>query len=300
MPLCNFGMFSSQNPKKMRFLIPEIRLVLYDAPMKLFISAAIVCVGMAVSALSPPALASHHNPRHAHRVHRKKDGHSQVTHHPYHTHKRHTSSSRPASKATVVRTHRAVAHRKLSATPQPCPVALTLPLKSQPALAAWAGTAPPSVAVLSGNQLPASASSADVSFVRPATEPASRPQYRQASPELASERPTSPGPLRTLSRPSDFPEETESAPLRMRPVFPSAQSRTAPEKDTRVAVTLIYKDGRAEQIRNYLLSPTLLCILDGNRDTRFRDIPVEQLDLEATVKANQEAGIEFALPKTAE
>jgi len=86
----------------------------------------------------------------------------------------------------------------------------------------------------------------------------------------------------------------------MRPVFSSPQSRTVPAKETRVAVTLVYKDGRAEQIRNYLLSPTQLFILDGNRDVRFRDIPVEQLDLEATVKANQEAGVEFALPKTDE
>lgn len=107
-------------------------------------------------------------------------------------------------------------------------------------------------------------------------------------------------PLRSAARAADFPEETESAPLRVRPVYPTVQPRKAPEKDTRVATTLVYKDGRAEQIRNYLLSPTLLCILDGNRDTRFRDIPVEQLDLEATVKANQEAGVDFALPRTAE
>jgi hypothetical protein len=128
-----------------------------------------------------------------------------------------------------------------------------------------------------------------LSPTRPAAEPASRPAYRQASSDFDDERPRPAAPLRAAARAAEFPEETESAPLRIRPVFPTAQARRTPEKETRVAVTLIYKDGRAEQIRNYLLSPTLLCILDGNRDTRFRDIPVETLDLEATVKANQEA-----------
>jgi len=59
------------------------------------------------------------------------------------------------------------------------------------------------------------------------------------------------------------------------------------------AVTLIFKDGRpSEQIHNYALTRTMLYVRDQHR----RDIPVDQLDLAATQKANQANGIEFALP----
>jgi len=59
------------------------------------------------------------------------------------------------------------------------------------------------------------------------------------------------------------------------------------------AVTLVFKDGRpSEQIHNYMLTRTMLYVRDQHR----RDIPVAQLDLAATQKANQDNGVEFALP----
>jgi hypothetical protein len=59
------------------------------------------------------------------------------------------------------------------------------------------------------------------------------------------------------------------------------------------AVTLIFKDGRPpEKIHNYALTRTTLYV----RDQHKRDIPVEDLDLVATEKANRDAGVEFQLP----
>jgi hypothetical protein len=59
------------------------------------------------------------------------------------------------------------------------------------------------------------------------------------------------------------------------------------------AVTLIFKDGRpSEQIHNYILTAKTLYV----QDERRRVIPVEQLDLAATEKANLDAGVEFQLP----
>jgi len=59
------------------------------------------------------------------------------------------------------------------------------------------------------------------------------------------------------------------------------------------AVTLIFKDGRPDElIHNYMLTRTMLYVRDQHR----RDIPVAQLDLAATQKANQDNGVEFALP----
>lgn len=69
------------------------------------------------------------------------------------------------------------------------------------------------------------------------------------------------------------------------------RSSAVPEKTE--AVTLVFKDGRpSEQIHNYILSRSMLSVLDAGH----RDIPVDQLDLAATEKANREAGVEFRLP----
>jgi hypothetical protein len=76
------------------------------------------------------------------------------------------------------------------------------------------------------------------------------------------------------------------------PVEP-AQPSTAPAPENTEAITLVFRDGRtSEQIHNYILSRTTLSVLDG----RHRDIPVDQLDLTATEKANREAGVDFRLP----
>jgi hypothetical protein len=59
------------------------------------------------------------------------------------------------------------------------------------------------------------------------------------------------------------------------------------------AITLIFKDGRPpEQIHNYILTRDTLFVGDKHRP----DIPVDQIDLAATVKVNQELGVDFRLP----
>jgi len=74
------------------------------------------------------------------------------------------------------------------------------------------------------------------------------------------------------------------------PRYAPSRQPAPPEED---AVTLIFKDGRpSEQIHNYMLTRTMLYVRDQHR----RDIPVDQLDLAATQKANQNNGVEFALP----
>jgi hypothetical protein len=60
------------------------------------------------------------------------------------------------------------------------------------------------------------------------------------------------------------------------------------------AVTLVFKDGRPpEQIHNYLATSKTLTVIDGNH---HREIPVADLDVSATVKANRETGVGFQLP----
>jgi hypothetical protein len=76
---------------------------------------------------------------------------------------------------------------------------------------------------------------------------------------------------------------------------PPALSRPAAASAplTMEAVTLVFKDGRpAEHIHNYILTRTTLLILDEHH----RDIPVDELDLAATQKANRDSGVDFHLP----
>jgi hypothetical protein len=79
--------------------------------------------------------------------------------------------------------------------------------------------------------------------------------------------------------------------------YGGSQSASAPSSPTsqpgQDGVTIVFKDGRPpEQIRNFILTRTMLYVGDG----RHPDIPVDALDLVATVKVNREAGVDFRLP----
>jgi len=73
------------------------------------------------------------------------------------------------------------------------------------------------------------------------------------------------------------------------PIYRPAQPAPAAED----AVTIIFKDGRPPlEVHNYALTRTTLYVTDA----KHRDIPVADLDLPATVKANADAGVPFQLP----
>jgi hypothetical protein len=75
---------------------------------------------------------------------------------------------------------------------------------------------------------------------------------------------------------------------------PAGLSSATPAAGSEEAVTIIFKDGRRpEQIHNYILTRETLFIGDG----KHREIPTDQLDLTATAKVNQDAGIDFRLPE---
>jgi len=59
------------------------------------------------------------------------------------------------------------------------------------------------------------------------------------------------------------------------------------------AVTVIFKDGRpSEQIHNYLLTATTLTVLDQ----KYREIPLNQINLSATEETNRADGVDFRVP----
>jgi hypothetical protein len=97
----------------------------------------------------------------------------------------------------------------------------------------------------------------------------------------------------------DQQEPTPAAPPASYPQQPSA-SRRAPYSAAKgsspgsaAPLTLIFKDGRPnEEVYNYILTPKTLTVLDQNR----HDIPVSEIDLDATAHVNLQAGVSFSLP----
>lgn len=83
-------------------------------------------------------------------------------------------------------------------------------------------------------------------------------------------------------RPDPNPDPAASA--------PPATSQVAEELTTKV---LVMRDGSKKEIRNYaILGKNLFDLSDG----RSRRIPLEDVDVAATTKVNEENGVDFKLP----
>ena len=61
-------------------------------------------------------------------------------------------------------------------------------------------------------------------------------------------------------------------------------------------LTLIFKDGRQLPIRNYALTGDAVIVLDQAETGRQQSIPLADLDLAATEKAAEQAGLDFTPP----
>lgn len=135
----------------------------------------------------------------------------------------------------------------------------------------------------------------DYSYPQPAPngyaypQPMPQPQYGYAYPQPMPGYPAYP-------QPAPQPGYTvEPAPGYM--VYGESSSSTPQMQyvpGSSETVILIYKNGHPpEQIQNYLATRTTLTILDGGRR---RVVPLDDLDIPATVRANRQTGVDFKLP----
>jgi hypothetical protein len=92
--------------------------------------------------------------------------------------------------------------------------------------------------------------------------------------------------------------EPESAPYE-----PQQQAQDVPppppgpvEPLPQAPVTLVFKDGHSQQIRNYAVTKTTLYVLDDAASGRRPEISLDQIDVSATERANQAAGVDFDVP----
>lgn len=82
------------------------------------------------------------------------------------------------------------------------------------------------------------------------------------------------------------------------PQPPPAQPRAAPAQPAtpqpdQPLTELVYRDGRTVDVQNYAVVGQTLWIFS---ETRAQKVPLSDLDLDATRKANDARGVEFALP----
>jgi len=75
---------------------------------------------------------------------------------------------------------------------------------------------------------------------------------------------------------------------------PAPQAMAEPPKiDSGLPIVLVFFDKKIQEIKNYAVMNEMLVVFDG---TRTRKIPLRDVDLAATMKLNDERGVDFQIP----
>lgn len=80
---------------------------------------------------------------------------------------------------------------------------------------------------------------------------------------------------------------------REHPAVPTAEASQKPDVRDEVPIVLIYRDGHQREVKNYAIVGNTLYDLGT---FVAQKIPLAELDLKATLKANEDRGVEFSLP----
>ena len=95
---------------------------------------------------------------------------------------------------------------------------------------------------------------------------------------------------RTVTERSSEPLPDSDTRTRPSPTPPPVSANGGEENDVRTL--LIFKDGRQMEVSNYAIMGTTVYVFTGDR----RKIPLNELDVDATVKANEQRGTDFHVP----
>jgi hypothetical protein len=80
---------------------------------------------------------------------------------------------------------------------------------------------------------------------------------------------------------------------------PPPDATAEPVSQAQASVTLVFKDGHSQQVQNYALTKTTLYVLDDAATGRRPAIPLDTIDVAATERTNQAAGVDFVIPTAA-
>lgn len=72
------------------------------------------------------------------------------------------------------------------------------------------------------------------------------------------------------------------------------EARNRPREEQEPATALVFRDQHVEEVRNYAIAGGTLWVLN---EQAAKKIPLAQLDIPATVKVNDDRGVDFQIPK---
>ncbi len=72
------------------------------------------------------------------------------------------------------------------------------------------------------------------------------------------------------------------------------EARNHPKSDLEPATALVFRDQHVEEVHNYAIAGGTLWVFN---DQASKKIPLAQLDLDATIKKNDERGVDFQVPE---
>jgi len=86
-------------------------------------------------------------------------------------------------------------------------------------------------------------------------------------------------------------EERESRATAPQPAPQPQQQAKLQQED--LPVILVFLDKRIQEVKNYAVANEMLVVLDGSRKKKY---PLADIDLAATMKLNDERGVDFEVP----
>ncbi len=92
-------------------------------------------------------------------------------------------------------------------------------------------------------------------------------------------------------------EQDQDAYAQARPMRRQAEPAASKEADNDPATVLIYRDQHQREVRNYAIVDDLIYVFTPQRTER---VPLSVIDVQATIRANQDRGVDFRLPGVSE
>jgi hypothetical protein len=99
--------------------------------------------------------------------------------------------------------------------------------------------------------------------------------------------------MQRLRQDQDYSQVATSPTPAPTPAPAPRASVEAPKIDTGLPVVLVFFDKKIQEVKNYAVMNEMLVVFDG---TRTRKIPLRDVDLAATMKLNDERGVDFQIP----
>ena len=103
--------------------------------------------------------------------------------------------------------------------------------------------------------------------------------------------PASPGPY---SENSGLQRDVQTLNGKIDRLQADIEARNHPKSDLEPATALVFRDQHVEEVHNYAIAGGTLWVFN---DQASKKIPLAQLDLDATIKKNDERGVDFQVPE---